>query len=144
MPSQILFAFTRRTHAWRRFQRSSRCVGDLFARALKWRTLGSYRPDFDSHPIFQGRTLFGDCQRFIRAVDLHQEIAADSLLRLGKGTIGHTPALLSGNDFALMLKRMGAFDFPVLDKLVEPGIPLSHDGLDFFRRQVLVPLRASE
>jgi hypothetical protein len=75
---------------------------------------------------------------------LHQEIAADSLLRLGKGTIGHTPALLSGNDFALMLKGMGAFDFPVLDKLVEPGIPLSHDGLDFFRRQVLVPLRASE
>jgi hypothetical protein len=39
-----------------------------------------------------------------------------------------------------MLKRMGAFDLALLDKLIEPSIPLVYDRLDFFQRQTLVPV----
>ncbi len=86
--------------------RSSRRVGELFIYALHGTALIGHRPDFDSHTVFQCRTLFGDFHRFVEIVQLQEEIAADGFLGLGKRTICDRPSL-PGNYLSLTFERVG-------------------------------------
>src|ERR1700730_6106673 len=103
-----------------------------------------YQSDFDADTVVQARAFLRYFHRFIQSCRLQQNIAGNALLGLSERAVHHLLSLLSGNNFTLFSQRLTGFGLSLLSQSIEPGNPSAHDILDFFRRQVLVPMHTAK
>ncbi len=84
----------------------------------------------------------GDGGGFVEVLDLQHDVAADGLVGLGEGTVGHALAAGTGDDATGQFEGAAVEGFTLVAQADEPGVPAFDELLAFLGTEVGVVFRA--